>query len=184
MSTLAEQVVEQLKTDMDNVYDAGYQKGKSEGGIFPIDYLSSYFNIENKEEWVVGEFTLLSDVSSGYLTISNPAGQVPKEFVVFTKTLNKLVEKLQEISYGDQVLVGGYNIGNILDDHDDNRTIIIRHPEPKSQIFCSYSMNSTEYNLVNASCPSVGTSENLYFRTGTQGQTKWYAGEYYVAVRV
>ena len=32
MSTLAEQVVEQLKTDMDNVYDAGYQKGKSEGG--------------------------------------------------------------------------------------------------------------------------------------------------------
>ena len=32
MSTLAEQVVEQLKNDMDNVYDAGYQKGKLEGG--------------------------------------------------------------------------------------------------------------------------------------------------------
>lgn len=32
MNTLAEEVVEQLKTDMDNVYDAGYQKGKSEGG--------------------------------------------------------------------------------------------------------------------------------------------------------
>lgn len=37
MSTLAEQVVEQLKTDMDNVYDAGYQKGKSEGGETTLD---------------------------------------------------------------------------------------------------------------------------------------------------
>lgn len=36
MSTLAEQVVEQLKTDMDNVYDAGYQKGKSEGGEYNL----------------------------------------------------------------------------------------------------------------------------------------------------
>lgn len=33
MSTLAEQVVEQLKTDMDNVYDAGYQKGLKEIGV-------------------------------------------------------------------------------------------------------------------------------------------------------
>lgn len=41
MSTLAEQVVEQLKTDMDNVYDAGYQKGKSEGGIDLFQYATS-----------------------------------------------------------------------------------------------------------------------------------------------
>lgn len=40
--SLAEQVVEQLKTDMDNVYDAGYQKGKSEGG--GIDHLTSLFS--------------------------------------------------------------------------------------------------------------------------------------------
>lgn len=39
MSTLAEQVVEQLKTDMDNVYDAGYQKGKSEGGVDYLKYV-------------------------------------------------------------------------------------------------------------------------------------------------
>ena len=184
MSTLAEQVVEQLKTDMDNVYDAGYQKGKSEGGISSIDYLSRYFNIENKEEWVVGEFTLLSDVSSGYITIANPSGQVPKEFVVFTKTINKFVKKMQEITWGEQLLVGGYNVGNILDDHNDNRTIIIFRPSSNSKIFCGYSIENTAYNLVNNSCPSIGTSESLYFRTGTQGQTKWFAGEYYVAVRV
>lgn len=46
MSTLAEQVVTQLKTDMDNVYDAGYQKGKSEGGGEDYLRLVSSFNIK------------------------------------------------------------------------------------------------------------------------------------------
>ena len=44
MSTLAEQVVEQLKTDMDNVYDAGYQKGLKEIGGLDI----SKFGIQNE----------------------------------------------------------------------------------------------------------------------------------------
>ena len=182
--TTAEKL-QQIAENEQKVYDAGYEKGKAEGGgMTPIDYLSLYFNIENKEEWTAGEFTLLSDATSGYLTIPNPAGQVPKEFVVFTKTLNKLVEKLQEYGYGNQVLIGGYNTGNILDDHDNNRTITIFSPSKKAQIFCAYWMQTTQYNLVNTSCPSVATSKNLYFRTGDIGQTKWHAGEYYVAVRV
>ncbi len=45
MSTLAEQVVEQLKTDMDNVYDAGYQKGKSEGGENYLQYAKTISHI-------------------------------------------------------------------------------------------------------------------------------------------
>lgn len=44
MSTLAEQVVEQLKTDMDNVYDAGYQKGLKEIGGLDV----SKFGIQNE----------------------------------------------------------------------------------------------------------------------------------------
>ena len=44
MSTLAEQVVEQLKTDMDNVYDAGYQKGLKEVGGLDV----SKFGIQNE----------------------------------------------------------------------------------------------------------------------------------------
>ena len=44
MSTLAEQVVEQLKIDMDNVYDAGYQKGLKEIGGLDI----SKFGIQNE----------------------------------------------------------------------------------------------------------------------------------------
>lgn len=44
MSTLAEQVVEQLKTDMDNVYDAGYQKGLKEIGGVDV----SLFGIQNE----------------------------------------------------------------------------------------------------------------------------------------
>lgn len=162
------------------VYDAGYEAGKAKA---PIDYLSQYFNIENKEEWVVGEFTLLSDATSGYLTIPNPAGQVPKEFVVFTKTPNELKKKSAAMN-GGHVLAGGYNVGNILDDKDDNRTIAVQRAYVKSQIFTEYTISATLYNLVNASCPSIATSENLYFRTGTENSTKWYAGEYYVAVRV
>lgn len=38
MSTLAEQVVEQLKTDMNNVYDVGYQKGVSETDGYGVGY--------------------------------------------------------------------------------------------------------------------------------------------------
>lgn len=38
MSTLAEQVVAQLKTDMDNVYDAGYQKGAKESDGYGVGY--------------------------------------------------------------------------------------------------------------------------------------------------
>lgn len=38
MSTLAEQVVEQLKTDMDNVHNAGYQKGVSETDGYGVGY--------------------------------------------------------------------------------------------------------------------------------------------------
>lgn len=57
MSTLAEQVVEQLKTDMDNVYDAGYQKGKSEGGGYDFSkarYLRFFdMNPFNKAEVVL-----------------------------------------------------------------------------------------------------------------------------------
>ena len=44
MSTLAEQVVEQLKIDMDNVYDAGYQKGLKEIGGLDV----SKFGIQNE----------------------------------------------------------------------------------------------------------------------------------------
>lgn len=44
MSTLAEQVVDQLKTDMDNVYDAGYQKGLKEVGGLDV----SKFGIQNE----------------------------------------------------------------------------------------------------------------------------------------
>ncbi len=44
MSTLAEQVVEQLKTDMDNVYDAGYQRGLKEVGGVDV----SKFGIQNE----------------------------------------------------------------------------------------------------------------------------------------
>ena len=181
--TIAEKL-QQIAENEQKVYNAGFKAGKAEsGGITPIDYLSLYFNIENKEEWTVGEFTLLSDATSGYLTIPNPAGQVPKEFVVFTKTPNELVKKSLAMN-GEGVLAGGYNVGNILDDKDDNRTIAVKRANVKSQNFTDYAIAATLYNLVNASCPSIATSENLYFRTGTINATKWYAGEYYVAVRV
>lgn len=53
--SLAEQVVEQLKTDMDNVYDAGYQKGKSEGGDSYYDeFWDSYQDYGNRTAYSYG----------------------------------------------------------------------------------------------------------------------------------
>ena len=48
--SLAEQVITQLKTDFDNVYDAGYQKGVSETDVYDVGFSDgqSQFGIQNE----------------------------------------------------------------------------------------------------------------------------------------
>ena len=41
MSTLSEQVIEALKTDFDEVYESGFEKGKSQGGENPLMFANS-----------------------------------------------------------------------------------------------------------------------------------------------
>lgn len=51
MSTLAEQTIEVLKTEFDKVYQAGYVKGKAEGGNFYDEFWDSYQQNGNISEY-------------------------------------------------------------------------------------------------------------------------------------
>lgn len=82
MSTLAEQVVEQLKTDMDNVYDAGYQKGVLASGSATL-----------------GIKTGTVDVSGGYnMKIPHGCGKLPL-FVIF-EVPKDTSPKLNNVTFG------------------------------------------------------------------------------------
>jgi hypothetical protein len=123
MSTLAEQVVEQLKTDMDNVYDAGYQKGVLASGSATL-----------------GIKTGTVEVSGGYtMKINHGCGKLPLFVVVGASldtppVLNKLTFAFWQndyISFGVRGSTTGLfhsmqmqTVGNVLPDNITNAVMV------------------------------------------------------------
>lgn len=74
-------------------------------------------------------------------------------------------------------VIGGINIGGTKDDNNNNRTISLKTDSIGGYMIPNIS--KTLWNLINSSCPNV-TPNNIYFRTGTDVNTKWGVGKYNV----
>lgn len=111
MSTLAEQVVEQLKTDMDNVYDAGYQKGLKEIGGLDVSKFGIINEVKvtnlvtldyvNENEHNV-EVQLTSD------TVTDFSGVEVHVLSTNMFNIDKFISTSQATKNGNDIIISGY----------------------------------------------------------------------------
>lgn len=149
------------------------------GGVSNSDIVRGVFHVSDIEEYSIGEFTLPSVVSSGYITVPNPANAIPENILVIRKDWYDY----SEVSSAE--LVGGFNYGNTTaDDSTHNRTINrSRDSHVDTELFSRMFLAKSGYNLLSTAAPSP-TSEYIYLRAGNvSGSTKWLAGTYIIAVK-
>lgn len=149
------------------------------GGVSNSDIVRGVFLVSDIEEYSIGEFTLPSAVSSGYITVPNPANATPGNILVIRK------DWYDYSGVSSAELVGGFNYGNTTaDDSIHNRTINrSRDSHVDTELFSRMFLSKSSYNLLSSSNPT-STSEYVYLRAGNNaGATKWNPGTYLIAVK-
>lgn len=128
------------------------------------------------ETWTTSKFTLTSSQTGNGFDVPNPSGKVPNQIFVIKLDI--------DYSITPQV-IGGYNIGNIITDNNDNRTFklgaesmngIMQHELMRAIQVTNWNFQSSSYG--------ASTAEVIKIRSGTyEGGTVWLAGEYILAVK-
>ena len=133
--------------------------------------------------WTVTEFTLVSDAIAPF-EVPNPIAAVPTAYIALKKDFD--YSKLN-VSTVYQMTVGGYNIGNTIENTMYNRLIWIRNTSTNNSVMPTdirlvYSINVGHREAV-TSDSGVADAEYIRFRAGSHFYYLWPAGTYLLAVK-
>lgn len=164
--------LDQMATEIAGITGGGGGSASSDFMISSVLSVTPVFD----DTWATAEFTLASAKTAPF-TVPNPLGAVPTQILVFKKNIDRS-------NLGG--LVGGYNAGNIIDDSNDNRTLILSDTaQNKSKIPNDMIrlVSPTVYNFMNEASGGKATADNIYIRAGADKDVLWTAGDYVIGVK-
>ena len=146
--------------------------------MFPVMNWAPNFD----STWTVTEFTLVSDATAPF-EVPNPIAKVPTAYIALRKDFDYSV---LNVSTAQNRVVGGYNIGNTIEDNMYNRLIWITNRSNTVVIPVDvqlvYEFAVSNWNAVNSSS-GVSDAEYIRFRAGGSQNVRWHAGTYLLAVK-
>lgn len=165
--------------------------GSEGSGLQPyLGFDVVFKNFDKNENWTYSKFEVTENIANATVNtairIPNPIGRIPQKYYVLptTETISKILANVSTANLS-QWCFGGYNIGNIDADSNDNRTVAF-NIVLSSNSYLKYGQLApvaTAWNLVSSSAGGIADSEYINIRhNGSQNPTKFVAGEYIIAV--
>ncbi len=182
--TLADAIRSTAGTDEDLTFPEGFVEAvegiEAGGGETLVNKISDVLSLVPAfdDTWTTTKFTLASAPPQPGFDIPNPIGRIPEQIFVLKLDIDYTI--------GDHV-IGGYNIGNITADHNDNRTIRIDSSGGNGTIPDTNNLIrrivATNWNFQSDGY-GASTEDAIKVRVGTSGTNNvWLAGEYILAVK-
>ena len=165
--------LDQMPTEIEGIQSGG-------GGETMRNMISEVLSLVPvfDDTWTTVKFTLTSNQTDGGFTVPNPLGKEPGQIFAFKTNI--------DYSVSPQV-IGGFNIGNITDDNDNNRTISLSNAAGSTTLPVDNDLirivSYTNWNLQSTAW-GKSTADEIRIRAGWSAQnTLWLAGEYILAVK-
>ncbi len=146
--------------------------------MFPVMNWTPNFD----STWTVTEFTLVSDATAPF-EVPNPIAKVPTAYIALKKDFDYSV---LNVSTAYNMVFGGYNIGNTIEDNNYNRLIWIGNQASNGvmpvDVQLVYPIAVSNWRATDSSS-GASDAEYIRFRAGGSPHTTWPAGTYLLAVK-